>query len=800
MSVSQHFDYNFKVYLDKCIALIHTMVIKSDKQAQDMNALVALRTRTTFKDTNRHKWIYYLHVSGEYHETDKPMYIISMDTMERILFNKENLKRHRATRKEYSYGGHKYEELVAMYPENELLIKGILNPVDIDKAIEAEDGTILSYDSRYVEINEHSLMEELQRYIYHMHERWYQKQYNIDHRHYNLTHWGVVYQKLVSAVMDIRMSKCLTNEAHSYHYRRFLASHGFLDFYLDYLTLKQCLRLYKNIRWVERYVGQKHTQRWLIRNIMTERNLPIAEFNAIQTYEMTSDTARAIPRFEKTSLNGLEMVDHEVETLNLRQLMDKEDPLAPYNLQEREFEEAHARDVFDESLASELKTKVLESKAVDWTDSETVILPNVLMDLWVDLAYRNMYRAYIQVTHPLSGETIPLDAKNALLMLTLAASKIVGTKDDCIPDFTIGMLPRKRMPNRTYLHGLAVEKWRIQPWFLDYLEETFTPVRPVMTTYDFYEQAEAIFKTINQQIETAQQDEDMDATTYKTVMVYNLYRTEVVSFRKPGLMTFKDFLDGISFDIKGFTKDDWTKLATTIYQGMTGLANIKVQTKINIHKAMIALMTKLSSYSVHYIREINEQPIRATHFRALRVGDSNNTSTEHVQEMDGNYTPEILFVDTHSEDLDGPVLFDHGVRVLNHDGMGTDAETQGFMEFEIDPSVGDLYLDKDDFMVNIESDIQTGIGCWQYGDDLTGVDNPAGIPPYPGVLSWFRLPDNIKKQISDKWRTNLNWDEEAQNEGDPRMPLAEALRNNDLNGFHYNNEAETVVIQNKPKS
>ena len=168
------FDYHYSVYIDKNIGLVSTMIIKSEYQAHDMNNAVRVKTRdmNAVDEYRPDTWIYYKHISGEYHETDTPMTVVSMDTTETIIFNKENLKIHRTTRQEYSYGTKKYEELVERYPDKELLIKGILNPVDIETAIQAKDGTILSYDKSFVESNEYTLMERLQDWVYGMYNRW----------------------------------------------------------------------------------------------------------------------------------------------------------------------------------------------------------------------------------------------------------------------------------------------------------------------------------------------------------------------------------------------------------------------------------------------------------------------------------------------------------------------------------------------------------------------------------------------------------------------------------------------------
>lgn len=775
------YDYHYKVYIDKCLALVSTMIIKSTKDARDMSNELFYRTLHRYDENDPSSWIYYKHISGEYHVTDEPIYVISVDTTERIIFNKENLKIHKNTRKEYSYGTHKYEELVARYPNKELLIKGILNPVDIETAINAEDGTILSYDKRYVEINEYTLIEKLQDRIYGIMERWYQKQYNIDNTYYNITFMGILYQKLLEAVMEIRMENCLTNEAHSYHYRRFLASHGFLDFYLEHLTIKQAIILYKNIRWVERYIGQRHTQRWLIKHIMTLRSLPIAEYNVIQVYNDIVKDVESIAKFEKVSLNGLENIDNTTDTLSLKQMMDKEDPLAPFNLREREFEEKDAKNLLGSSLSSELKTKILESKAIDFTDSETHILPNMLLDFWIEMTHKKTYKAYITITHPLNGETIPLNSKNALLLYTYAVYKLNGITDPCIPDYTIGLVPNKKRPTLAQLKSVIPDTTLVSDKWLNELIETFSPIHPIINTIDFYEQVHEQFTQLNYLLDKAKTDEHLDATTYKIATVYQMYHTENVSFRTNDLKTFPQFISQLSFDEKGMLKQDWLKIATDIWKKITGLDNVNIKSLNNVHRAMIGLMTKLSSYSVHYIREINETPLIATNFRSLRIDGGNAKRTKHVTDSAfSNYATEIIDDDTVGKQDICEVSDDNGIH-------SDDGGIRIFVEFNIDPSVKTL----DDHLtranrINTDSFVRVGLYNWAVGDAIEGLENPLSLPALPGMQSWINMPNEMKRKIIDQFGGNLDWTEYDKDTKKAKEALDWNIRNKDLRGLDYN--------------
>lgn len=775
------YDYHYKVYIDKCLALVSTMIIKSTKDARDMSNELFYRTLHRYDENDPSSWIYYKHISGEYHVTDEPIYVISVDTTERIIFNKENLKIHKNTLKEYSYGTHKYEELVARYPNKELLIKGILNPVDIETAINAEDGTILSYDKRFVEINEYTLIERLQDRIYGMIERWYQKQYNIDNTYYNITFMGILYQKLLEAVMEIRMENCLTNEAHSYHYRRFLASHGFLDFYLEHLTIKQAIILYKNIRWVERYIGQRHTQRWLIKHIMTLRSLPIAEYNVIQVYNDIAKDVESIAKFEKVSLNGLENINNVTDTLTLKQMMDKEEPLAPFNLREREFEEKDAKNLLGSSLSSELKTKILESRAIDFTDSETHILPNMLLDFWIEMAHKQAYKAYITITHPLNGETIPLNSKNALLLYTYAVYKLNGINDPCIPDYTIGLVPNKKRPTIEELKSVIPDTTLVSDKWLNELIESFLPIYPIINTIDFYEQVKEQFTQLNYLLDKAKTDEHLDATTYKIATVYQMYHTENVSFRTDSLKTFPQFIGQLSFDEKGMLKQDWLKVATDIWKKITGLDNINVKSLNNTHRAMVGLMTKLSSYSVHFIREINEEPLVATNFRSLRIDGGNNKKTKHITDSAfSNYATEIIDDDTVGKQDICEVSDDNGIH-------SDDGGIRIFVEFNIDPSVKTL----DDHLtranrINIDGLVRVGLYNWAVGDAIEGLENPLSLPALPGMQSWINMPNEMKRKIIDQFGGNLDWSEYDKDTKKAKEALDWNIRNKDLRGLDYN--------------
>ena len=165
---------SYKLYYKSCLDFSRTIVIKSDQTAEAINEHdkfdLMFREKAglplyNLDEYDKRTWRYYMHLAGIPHEqqhrynkvTKEKEFIIkviSLDTHELIDFTVENLKLHRATARDYTIGSTYYRKLLDKYPEHIDYIKGVINPVDIDYAIEVKNNTILAWDHSYVEENE----------------------------------------------------------------------------------------------------------------------------------------------------------------------------------------------------------------------------------------------------------------------------------------------------------------------------------------------------------------------------------------------------------------------------------------------------------------------------------------------------------------------------------------------------------------------------------------------------------------------------------------------------------------------
>lgn len=153
----------YKIYQEKNIQLSESLFIHSPLVPKTMNRL--LEELGYSIDEDPMTWKYYHNIAGEYHFRDVPMIVTSHDTLEEFVFTKENLLIHKGTYADYKSNANYARNLEALYPEQSILIRGILYPIDPAVAIEANDGDILGYNQDLVEPNEIDLLPELQVWV-----------------------------------------------------------------------------------------------------------------------------------------------------------------------------------------------------------------------------------------------------------------------------------------------------------------------------------------------------------------------------------------------------------------------------------------------------------------------------------------------------------------------------------------------------------------------------------------------------------------------------------------------------------
>lgn len=615
----------YDIYLRKVMDLAHTLVIKSRASADAINTSLVERG-VEVSDNDPTTWKYYLNLAGRYHATDRLMQVTSLDTLQTIDFTRENLQDHRTTYREYGFGSRFYNELVNRYPDQETLIRGILNPVDMAAAIEAPDGRILHFEPSLVEENETNLIPLLSQWIESFMVRWNVPAFNSTDSLYAASQLAVLFHQIPLKILNLRLANCHTQYAHSFHIREYLASNGRLDVYVDHLNKAQMLWLYRNIKYLHRNAGKQATFELLMENILTKRGLPLAEW--AMRHNLRDQLAEVYPDIE-FARKQLNLGAHSAgsDTVNVTELLNKEQPAAKGNPRVQPEAEQRITRMMENSISNRLSTKVLESSVLDMTDATVYTRSDCLLNHWMYLSATDQYKAVVVVENPKTGDTLTLTVRDAFVVFLYAFNKARGLTLPNIPMLDAQFVRRQPTPTKAKLQSL-VEAKLVSDEIVNAALDALTPVKTYISTIAFYEAMLQVHSTQLYHRLLYVTQEHMHARAQVDVLVHHLY-ADVPCDIDAG-QSYTAWFAERGLDVPTFTELESDLLATALLSAATGVDNKATQSLKEMQAAMLRLMAQLSSYSVQYLQSINSDPIRVVEWPSIRVGEHTVSGGDYV--------------------------------------------------------------------------------------------------------------------------------------------------------------------------
>ncbi len=655
---------HYQLYVESVFTLAETIVVKFDGAAQALNYQVTnTHGPSAVDDFDKTSWKYYQNISGLYHFSDAMIRVVSLDTGEVIDFTKDNLAIHLATKAAYAFGTRHYKELVGNHPGQEILILGILNPTPIEQAIEAKEGQILRWPAELVEPNETSLIPKLQRWIYQYLDRWVNKQFTLSDDLYVANYIGQLFLHLVQAIMSFRLEACKTREAHSFHVRQYLASHGALDVYLDKMTLSQALFFYRNILYIQRHAGKRDTFDWLVEHVMSERMLPLYEYtmahNAKEMQrESTDDDAHLLPQieFKRKGVNQYAR-SNDIIQYSLEDVLKKVNPLTVGNPQYNADHIEQMRDDFAYGKSSAVMTKMLESSVTDYSDAQVYTLADILLNHWLGMVGRKRFVANVVIQLPKTGDSIQLDAQHAVALYIYAVHQTVQADEGpqldpllYVPSFKVNRLARVTPPTLQELMAITTRPTLSQAEVQEMLS-TAVNVPFIVSIEAFYNFALQVFQASSLQHAIYSSKEDYLARGQGQMIASRLYDDDTLTLQDlqdpdhPGRgLPYETLFEQIGLELDNYTGKDFYTLATLIAGAATGAASKPNNSLGDLQKAMVSLFAKLSSYSIQVVTEINASNIVVVENPMVRVSESSSKREESFYEYVTGATVEVIGV------------------------------------------------------------------------------------------------------------------------------------------------------------
>ena len=422
-----------KTYISNVVTLVKSLLIKSaDTAIHINNELVRKYGYNILGDDpdNKYTWKYFLNMSGEYHDLDTPIKITIIEDNTVKEFTKATLDQYPYTRKELLLFGTYYKTLVSLYPEQELLIKGILYDTNINDIINSEEGTIVAYNSNFIEEQELDLIVELSKYSSRYFLRWHIREYGVVDNLYIPTLLATLYTKLVLKVLNIRLGNIFTYKAHSFHVNHFFKSHFKLDIDVNTLSKESKLWLYKNLRYLAKHIGSNRTLDLLIEHILTNNGVGIADvdlINKLPPVDLTNayDATKALYDTKIDEINTSKRNKYYFYNSNRTMtpddfiLLELNDKYVDNDLIIKNTD--FYKDVFEnktlQTTINNQKTKVLKLKAmVDNIVTESITF-KFLLDNLIYHTYINDYNESFTFIDDNTTRTYTISSKQAILII-----------------------------------------------------------------------------------------------------------------------------------------------------------------------------------------------------------------------------------------------------------------------------------------------------------------------------------------------------------------------------------------------
>lgn len=621
-------------YISTNIDLIKSLIIKSEHNAVLLNNYINAKyiestgyvERTyglVVHSEDMTQWKYYMNLNGEYHFDDletlggMPL-ITSLDTKELIEYKKEILIDHPITLLEYKRKNKLFNDISAKL-NNPLLANGVINPIDYSISLNSDDWSILGYDNSLIETQESSVIIRLQSFINDFTDRWFMDQFQDTDPLFMASFFSLLLSNLVTELLNIRTRNEGTDETHSFFLEQYLASHQGLDKFIPYLTFKQKMFLYRNIRYIERNAGSVYIFKKLLSRILTERNIPLSEYNIRQLSNMNMDKTikNKITRNNINYLNNNELLS-DLTLTNLNTSLKQEDNDNAFWLSANENQEIIKTNNLSNNT---VKTKILESSMIDFSNNMNIKLFTVAFKEWCSLSNKGIYNPVIGFIDPVSNDLKSLNAKDCFIYFMYLLNYLCGYDGNmALPYFNY----RSRKVSLPGLTGLTKYDRNKSDKFIEISKRLLNEM-PVLNNlalvsnfydystklYDYEINVWAIISNIN----------NIDTFTDIKYAIADFYESEVIDFNISDMMKWRKDR-GLS--IANYDENSIEKLLTNIYVAATGLNITSGSIVTQNQRALIELFKQLSSYSIKIINDNNTNMLFNLNKTRDRIGIKDN--------------------------------------------------------------------------------------------------------------------------------------------------------------------------------
>lgn len=406
-------DSAFKLHITEITDQLNSIVIKFSPFVEIFNNNATYLAVPGYDEDNAKTFPYYRILAGDAAFASQSIYAFSPLLKEEVLLTRENVLANSDIITFYR-NQNNLKLLLTRYPDDQFLIRRILNPVkDIDAAISASNLTILETQYSEILFNQYEysdLMIFMQDILWKIDYRWYMSPLENEDL-YPYAFYAMIWNILPMLMLTRRILNIKTISVHPFHIWEYLTSLGF-GAYKGYLSHDQELFLYRNARYLKFHAGKKFLLDILESVFLTPLRYGLTKKVIIDHTTGREDTHDKYP--EVVPSTGA--VDDYLSSTNFDSFL-QDIYSGGHDVRDSTTYRQDITNLFSKSSTNKLNTKFLEfDRNIDM--SEMMLLIKFILDSVAYLITQNKLLFAVEVTSPVTQNTIRFNnATDALSLL-----------------------------------------------------------------------------------------------------------------------------------------------------------------------------------------------------------------------------------------------------------------------------------------------------------------------------------------------------------------------------------------------
>lgn len=423
--------HDYRLHIQELTDFLKTVIFKVDYFVEFYNSMEKYSDHKVDEDDPK-TYIYYRILAGDDTLLINDVKVYSPKVGYEVTLSKASLIED-PTIKEYCINNPSYLTRVKnKYPDDASLIPRILSPLDIDVCIEANNFTILDYESGILQSEEQtSLVDHYQEFLNYVDFRWYVSVYNFENL-YTFALLDIIYKISPNVLLEKRILNTRTEKVHDYHLWNYLGSNGYVGD-IGHYSRDNDMFLYRNDSYLQRHSGKKFILEILEEEFLLPNKRSLASIKVVNSTSGRVDTTDRLPQIQIGDATNVISIS-EFNSILLSEG------------KETKYSEQHINDITEEfnySPTNELNTKFYEIQGS--ISSENVsIYDNVLFDALMDGAMRGLFNYEVSFLNPVTNEVVSgvkvIDCIN-LIIYMLNSRHVDNTNDELFTFFKFDYIP-----------------------------------------------------------------------------------------------------------------------------------------------------------------------------------------------------------------------------------------------------------------------------------------------------------------------------------------------------------------------